>query len=79
MTARSNRAGVRNPVTILPEAVQLRHLPPESRRALAAVLRNISAAARENANKAWRTHKGPMAAYWKACAVYSRHIALVLK
>lgn len=79
MTARSNAAGVRNPVTLLPAASELAALPPAVRGTLARLFTQLGKTARGNANKAWRTHKAPMAAYWKACAVYSRHIALVLK
>lgn len=76
--SRSNAAGVRNPVTLLPAAAELAGMPPDVRASLGRVFRQLSNTARGNANKAWRTHKAPMAAYWKACAVYSRHIALVL-
>lgn len=79
MTARSNRTDVRNPLTRLPAAVKLRALPAPAREALRALLRDLSADARAQADKAWRSHKAPMAAYWKAAAVYSRHAALLLK
>ena len=70
---------VRNPILSLPNAAALQAMPPEVRAALRAVLKDISADARQRAEKAWRTHKAPMAAYWKACAVYAGHIARVLK
>lgn len=76
---RSNRAEVRNPVLALPAAARLRALPAPAREALAAVLRDLSRDARERAEKSWRTHKAPMAAYWKAVAVYARHLAVALK
>jgi len=79
MTDRSNRADVRNPVMSLPSAKRLAELPPESRAAVEAVLRDMSRDARERADKAWRKHKAPMAAYWKAVAVYSRHLALAMR
>ena len=31
--------------------------------------------AAQRAQKSWRTHKAPMALYWKAVSVYARHIA----
>ena len=74
---RSNRAEVRNPVLALPAANSIADLPEPARAALDAMLREISADAQLRAEKAWRTHKGPMAAYWKAIAVYSRHMARV--
>lgn len=77
--ARSQRTDVRNPLTRLPAAERLAALPPESRAALRELLRELSADARSNADKAWRTHKAPMAAYWKACAVYARHAALLCR
>lgn len=74
-TARSSRPVVRNPVLALPAAGRLAQLPASARDALADVLRDLSKDARERADKAWRTHKGPMAAYWRAVSVYARHIA----
>jgi hypothetical protein len=76
---RSNRADVRNPVITLPSASLLADLPPESKAAMEAILRDLSRDARERADKAWRKHKGPMAVYWKAVAVYSRHLALAMR
>lgn len=75
---RSNRAEVRNPVLGLSAAAELRALPPESRAAMRNVLRAIAADARVRAEKCWRTHKAPMAAYWKAVAVYAGHTARAL-
>lgn len=74
MEQRSLRAEVRNPVLALPSAVKLKALSPEARAALAEVLAEIAADSRERAEKCWRTHKAPMAAYWKAVAVYAGHI-----
>jgi hypothetical protein len=65
----------RNPVLALPAMVKLQHLPRPAKEALAAVLRELAADATQRADKCWRTHKAPMAAYWKAVAVYARHIA----
>jgi hypothetical protein len=75
---RSTRADVRNPLCSLPAVEQLRALPTESQSALKSVLREISADARMRAEKCWRTHKAPMAAYWKAVAVYANHTQRLL-
>jgi hypothetical protein len=32
----------------------------------------------ERAETSWRQRKAPMAAYWKACAVYCGHIRRVI-
>jgi hypothetical protein len=76
--ARATRADVRNPVLALPAMAALRDLPPESRAAMRAALLDLRADARARAEKCWRTHKAPMAAYWKAVSVYSGHIAKVI-
>lgn len=67
---------VRNPVLGLDSARLLAALPDGSRAALASVLRAISRDGRDRAEKCWRRHKAPMATYWKAVAVYARHLVL---
>lgn len=76
---RSIRADVRNPLLMLPAAQEIASLPVEARRALRSLLRQISADARERAEKCWRTHKAPMAAYWKAVAVYANHASRIAR
>lgn len=76
---RSNRPDVRNPLLQLPAAAQIRALPLEARQALEQLLREISADSRERATECWRKHKAPMAAYWKANAVYARHMAILCR
>lgn len=76
--ARSNRKEVRNPLLTLPAAEQMRALPPMARKALEALLRDMGRDARTRAHECWRKNKAPMAAYWKAVAVYCRHAALTL-
>lgn len=71
---RSSRIDVRNPIVGLPSFQRLADLSPEARDALVAILADIAADSRERAEKCWRTHKAPMAAYWKACSVYAGHI-----
>ncbi|MBA4751455.1 MAG: hypothetical protein H2055_04395 [Sphingopyxis sp.] len=78
MTARSNRAEVRNPLLALPSMRRLQSLDPESRAALRALLLDLRADARSRADKCWRTRKPPLAAYWAAVAVYAGHIARAL-
>lgn len=68
-------AGVRNPVLLLPSARRLAELDPEARSVLRAVLFDMYVDATARAEKAWRLSKGPMALYWKAVAVYARHLA----
>ncbi len=71
---RSSQVEVRNPVLALPAARHLAALPPDARAVLAAVLDDIRQDAANRAETCWRRHKAPMAAYWKAVAVYARHI-----
>ena len=75
MTARSNRAEVRNPVLTLPAVQALRRLDPKARDALRCLLLEIRDDARIRAAKSWHHRKPPVAAYWAACAVYAGHIA----
>lgn len=77
--ARSASAAVRNPLLALPAVADLQALPAEAQAALKKVLKSIAADARQRAEKCWRTHKAPMAAYWKAVAVYANHTQRVLK
>lgn len=70
---------VHNPVLALPAVARLRELPPESREALRAVLEDLRIDAATRAEQAWRRHKGPMAAYWKAVSVYARHIRRAIR
>ena len=74
MIARSNRREVRNPILALPGLKAVLALPPEVREAIAALLADIVADARERAQASWRKNKGPMAAYWKAVGAYAEHI-----
>lgn len=76
---RSNRAGVRNPILTLPSYRRLACLQPDQREDLRALLLELRADAQIRADECWRRHKAPMAAYWKAVAVYAGHIARVLR
>ncbi len=77
MADRSSRAEVRNPLLALPAMEALRALP--QKHLLIALLEEIRAHAREQAEKSWRTHKAPMAFYWKVVSVYVGHIIRALK
>lgn len=79
MRDRSAAREVRNPVLALPGARALAALPAEQRAALRALLLDLRADANARAAKSWRTCKAPMAAYWKAVAVYAGHIARALR
>jgi hypothetical protein len=79
LAARSSRLEVRNPMLALPAMQNLQRLHPTVRATLRDLLREIAADARTRAEKCWRTHKAPMAVYWKCVAVYAGHIARALK
>lgn len=79
MIARSSRRDVRNPVLALPAAERLLALDPAARAALAEILADLALDARGRADEAWRKHKGPMAAYWKAVSVYAGHLRRVAR
>jgi hypothetical protein len=76
---RSTRAEVKNPLLKLRSAEQIRDLPPETRQALAALLRDLSRDARQRAERSWRQNKAPMTVYWKAVSVYAGHLSRVLR
>lgn len=79
VVSRSNKAEVRNPVLSLPAFKELAKLPEDQRQAMRALYRDMAADARTKADKCWRTHKAPMAAYWKAVSVYAGHIGRALR
>lgn len=80
---RSSRHDVRNPLAADPEVIELierlttEH--PAAAVALRGTLKALSAKWRDQAEHAWRKHKGPMAAYHKANAVNARHLSLLLR
>lgn len=76
---RSSRADVRNPLLKLPAMQKALKAGKLERMILRDILKEVSADARERAEKCWRTHKAPMAAYWKAVAVYANHTARALR
>lgn len=78
-TNRASRALVRNPMLALPAMTALLQLDPPTRSTLRAILLDLAEDARDRADESWRRHKAPMAAYWKAVAVYAGHLARVLR
>ena len=78
MPDRSVDRTVRNPVLALPAALALAELPWESRKVLRRLLGELGRDARARAEKSWATSKAPMAAYWRAVAVYARHARAVM-
>jgi hypothetical protein len=76
---RARRADVRNPILALPSATRLAALHPSVRIELRTLLLDLRRDAQARADDCWRRHKAPMAAYWKAVAVYAGHIARVLR
>lgn len=78
-TPRASLAETRNPLLALPAARRLGELDPATRDLVAELLGELALDARGRAEQSWRKHKAPMAAYWKAVAVYARHLRLVLR
>lgn len=76
---RSNRADVRNPILTLPSAQRLLTQETFTRAELAEILGELALDARGRGEKCWRTHKAPMAAYWKAASVYVGHFRRALR
>lgn len=70
--------GYLNPLLKLPAGEALLSLPQEDRARIKAVMRELRDQANTEAENAWRRRKGPIAAYWRAVATYSRHIAHAL-
>jgi hypothetical protein len=80
MSARSNTAAVRNPIAAsVAVARRAARLSPEARAELAGFLSDLSRHFRPIAERSWRKHKAPMAAYWKQNAVIARHLALAIR
>lgn len=75
VTPRSSRVEIRNPILTLPAVDALRSLDPAAQDALRLILLDLQRDARARAEKSWRTHKPPLAAYWSAVGVYAGHIA----
>lgn len=75
MTIRSNRL---NPLLDLPAAQDLAELlreQPDLAAVFCRLLWQLGEESERKAEYAWQRRKAPMAAYWRACGVYARHIA----
>lgn len=70
--------GYVNPLLRLPAGRALLALPAQDRQRIEAVMRELRDQANQEAEVAWKRRKGPMAAYWRAVATYSRHVAHAL-
>lgn len=79
MVQRSSLPETRNPMLRLPAVRRMSRLPNWALRELSEALTELSADARERAEESWRKHKAPMAAYWKAVAVYARYLRLAIR
>jgi hypothetical protein len=75
---RSNRREVRNPVLALPAAQKIIAEGAPWRADLRQLFLELRDDCRGRADKCWRTHKGPMALYWKTTGVIANHVARVL-
>lgn len=71
--------GYLNPLLKLPAARGLLELDGNARASLAALMMALRREANNEAERAWKRRKGPMACYWRAVSTYARHIAHVLR
>ncbi|MDB5358800.1 MAG: hypothetical protein JWO51_97 [Rhodospirillales bacterium] len=72
---RSAKLMTRNPILALPSAQTIRDLPPDQRRPLGILLRELAVQADAKCKESIHRKKLPMALYWGACAVYAKHLA----
>jgi hypothetical protein len=72
---RSAKAEVRNPVLALPSARRILDLPPEQRRPLGVLLRELATDAATRAQKSLRQNKPWMFVYWRVVSIYAKHLA----
>lgn len=78
-SGRSSGAEIRDPLLRLPAAQRIGDLPEPMREELAVLLKELARDARDRAETSWRSHKAPMAAYWKAVSVYSMHLSRIVR
>jgi hypothetical protein len=64
---------ISNPLMELASAKRIASLPSDAKAALDDLLGELADHAERLAEHSWRKRKGPMAAYWRAVAVYARH------
>lgn len=78
--SRSNQPEVRNPLLAVPGvAEEVAALTPEARAAFRRIAMACSRAWSAKGEQCWRSHKPPMAAYWKRNAVWARHFAVLCR
>lgn len=78
MKARADLPEVRNPVLALPAFQAILGLDAGVRAALAALLYDLAAQAREKSASELRRNKPWMFVYWRCIGTYARHIARAL-
>lgn len=76
---RDARREVRNPLLALPAAQRLLTQETFTRDDLRELVIELRDDCRVRAEKCWRTHKGPMAVYWKTTGVICNHLGRLLK
>jgi hypothetical protein len=70
-----------NPLLQLPAARDLSELlraQPELAAVFQRLLRQLGEQAERKVESSWQKRKAPMAAYWRTCGVYARHLARVV-
>lgn len=70
--------GYLNPLLKLPASQKILALPAEHRAHFESLFRELRDEANQEAEKAWKRRKGPMAVYWRAVSTYARHAAHAL-
>lgn len=70
--------GYLNPLFKLPAAQGLLALGAPEKAALGRLMMDLRRQANDEAERAWKRRKGPMACYWRAVSTYARHVAHVL-
>lgn len=70
--------GYLNPLFKLPAARSLLLLAAPEKAVLARLMMDLRRQANDEAERAWKRRKGPMACYWRAVSTYARHVAHML-
>ena len=76
---RSSRSDTRNPLLRLRVAQRIGNLAEPMRTELALLLKELARDARDSAETSWRSHKAPIAVYWKAVSVYALHLGRIVR
>lgn len=67
--------GYFNPLLKTDAAKAMLDLPEQDLLRIEGLMRDLRAQANANAEKAWASRKGVIAAYWRAVSTYARHVA----